>query len=170
MSVFQTYEQNNAAYASDFDKGALPMPPAKHVAIVTCMDARVEPASQLGINLGDAHVIRNAGGRAQDAVRNLVISQRLLGTREILVFHHTDCGMQTFKTEQLRGIVKDAAPGDSAVVNAVDKFDSFLEFTDVEGSVTEDVVFLKNHPLILAETTVTGWVYDVKTGKISRVV
>lgn len=78
--------------------------------------------------------------------------------------------MQTFKTEQLRGIVKDAAPGDSAVVNAVDKFDSFLEFTDVEGSVTEDVVFLKNHPLILAETTVTGWVYDVKTGKISRVV
>ncbi|KAI5898168.1 carbonic anhydrase [Schizophyllum commune H4-8] len=170
MSVHELYAQNNEKYAAAFDKGSLPMPPAKHVAIVTCMDARVEPASQLGINLGDAHVIRNAGGRAQDAIRNLIISQRLLGTREIIVFHHTDCGMLTFTTDQLKQIVKDASPGDSAVASAVDKFDSFLDFKDLEGSVREDVDFLKSHPLILKDTPVTGWIYDVKSGKILRVV
>ncbi|KAL1739812.1 carbonic anhydrase, partial [Schizophyllum fasciatum] len=166
MSVSETYAQNNEKYASAFDKGSLPMPPAKHVAIVTCMDARVEPASQLGINLGDAHVIRNAGGRAQDAIRNLVVSQRLLGTREIVLFHHTDCGMLTFTTEQLRQLVKDASPGDSAVASAVEQIGSFLEFQDLEGSVRQDVEFLKKHPLILKETSVTGWIYDVKTGKV----
>ncbi|KAL1761817.1 carbonic anhydrase [Schizophyllum commune] len=145
MSVHELYAQNNEKYASAFDKGSLPMPPAKHVAIVTCMDARVE----------------------QDAIRNLIISQRLLGTREIILFHHTDCGMLTFTTDQLKEIVKDASPGDTAVASAVDSFDSFLDFKDLEGSVREDVEFLKSHPLILKDTPVTGWIYDVKSGKVS---
>ncbi|KAJ7594917.1 carbonic anhydrase [Mycena floridula] len=157
----------NEKYASGFTKGSLPMPPAKKLLIVACMDARVTPAESLGIELGEAHIVRNAGGCARDAVRNIVISQRLLGTREIAVFHHTDCGMLTFSSSQLRDIVKKETAGDE-VAQAVDAID-FLEFNDVEASVKEDVEFLKNHPLVLKGTTVTGWIDDVKTGKVSQV-
>ncbi|KAF8649756.1 hypothetical protein AX16_005523 [Volvariella volvacea WC 439] len=130
------------------------------------MDARIEPARQLGINLGDAHIIRNAGGSPQEAIRSIVISQRLLGTKEIAVFRHTGCGMLTFTTPQLQQIVRDAAPGDSSIASAVNKID-FLEFSNLEEAVKSDVEFLKSHPLVLKETTITGWIYDVETGKSS---
>ncbi|KAJ6458651.1 carbonic anhydrase [Mycena vitilis] len=160
--------QNEKYVASFGDKGNLAMPPAKKLAIVTCMDARLDPAAHLGIKEGDAHIIRNAGGIAKDALRSLIISQRLLGTREIAVFHHTDCGMLTFATEQLRSIVKDSAKGDAAVAARVDAIE-FLEFNDVEKSVKEDVTWLKSEPLLLPGTPVTGWIYDVKSGKVTQI-
>ncbi|RDB29010.1 hypothetical protein Hypma_015176 [Hypsizygus marmoreus] len=169
MSVHLEFLKKNEQYVADFDKGHLPLPPAKKYTVVTCMDARVEPARQLGIELGDAHVIRNAGGSAKDALRSVVISQRLLGTREIAVFHHTDCGMLTFLTNDLRSLVKAAEPGNAAVAEAVDKIE-FLEFADVEESVKADVKFLQENPLVLKGTTVTGWTYDVTTGKAKRVI
>src|SRR6266571_7645937 len=102
MSEVQEFQKANDAYASSFSKGNLPMPPGKQVAVLTCMDARLDPARFLGLEEGDAHVIRNAGGRAsEDAIRSLVISERLLGTNEIVVIHHTDCGMMTFRNEDL---------------------------------------------------------------------
>lgn len=106
--------------------------------------------------------------RRKDELRSIIISQRLLGTREIAVFHHTDCGMLTFASDDVRSIVKDAAKGDAAVAARVDAID-FLEFKDLEAAVKEDVAWVKSEPLILPETTVTGWVYDVKTGKVSQV-
>ncbi|GLB36488.1 putative reversible hydration of carbon dioxide [Lyophyllum shimeji] len=169
MAAHLEFPKRNAAYAATFDKGDLALPPAKKYIVITCMDARVEPASQLGIELGDAHVIRNAGGVAQDAIRSIVISQRLLGTREIAVFHHTGCGMLLFTTEHLREVVKDADPGNAVVAEAVDKID-FLEFGHLQESVKSDVKFLQEHPLVLKDTKVTGWIYDVTTGKVSQVV
>ncbi|CAA7259954.1 unnamed protein product [Cyclocybe aegerita] len=169
MSAHQDFIPGNELYVSTFDKGHLPLPPSKKVAVVTCMDARIEPATQLGINLGEAHVIRNAGGSAKEALRSVVISQRLLGTREVAVFHHTDCGMLTFTNEQLHDKVKAEAPGNAAVAAAVDAID-FLPFSQLEESVKEDVKFLKENPLLLEGTNLTGWVYDVTTGKVQRVV
>ena len=106
MSVIDELVQANTEYASGFNRGDLPMPPARRLAIVTCMDARIIPSRALGLEEGDAHVIRNAGGRARDALRSLVISQRLLGTNEIAVIHHTDCGMLTFTNPDLHAKVK----------------------------------------------------------------
>src|SRR2546429_6672704 len=103
MSVAQEFQKANDAYASTFSKGDLPMPPARHAAVLACMDARLHPAKFLGLEIGDAHVIRNAGGRASDdAIRSLIISSRLLGTNEFMVVHHTDCGMLTFSNDDLR--------------------------------------------------------------------
>lgn len=169
MSEHTHFIEKNVKYAANFTEGGLALPPSKKLIVVTCMDARVEPANQLGINLGDAHVIRNAGGVVKDALRSIIISQRLLGTREISVFHHTDCGMVTFSTPELRQVVKDAAPGDVAVAESVDQID-FHEFANVEDAVKSDVEWLKNNPLVLKDTVVTGWVYDVYTGKVSQVV
>ncbi|KAF8918218.1 carbonic anhydrase [Mucidula mucida] len=167
-SMSTTFVERNEQYAASFDKGSLPMPPSKHLLVVTCMDARINPAASLGIELGESHIVRNAGGRVKDAIRSIVVSQRLLGTREIAVFHHTDCGMTTFETPQLREIVKkdDASP---AVAELVDDFD-FLEFSNLELSVREDVEYLKKNPLLLKETKISGWIYHTETGKISRVV
>src|ERR1700692_431553 len=106
MSVIQEFEQANENYAAQFSKGDLPMPPGRKVAVVTCMDARLDPARFLGLEEGDAHVIRNAGGRAADAIRSLVISEQLLGTNTVVVIHHTDCGMLTFSNDDLRTKVK----------------------------------------------------------------
>ncbi|KAF8973688.1 carbonic anhydrase [Flammula alnicola] len=169
MSVHQHFVSLNENYVSSFNKGDLPMPPSKKVAVVTCMDARIEPASQLGINLGEAHVIRNAGGLAKEALRSIVISQRLLGTREVAVFHHTDCGMLTFTNETIREKVKSEEAGNAAVAELVDEID-FLPFPEVEESVKNDLKFLKDSPLLLEGTTFSGWVYDVKTGKVKQVV
>ncbi|KAF9056481.1 carbonic anhydrase [Panaeolus papilionaceus] len=168
MSAYENFVVSNNKYAASFDKGHLPLPPSKQVIVVTCMDARIEPASQLGIELGQAHVIRNAGGSAKEALRSVVISQRLLGTREIAVFHHTDCGMLTFTNEQLREKVKKEEQGDSTVASAVDNID-FLTISELEESVKDDVEFLKKNPLVLKDTKITGWVYDVRTGKIKSV-
>ena len=128
MPVIDEFIEANSEYARSFDKGGLPMPPARKVAVVTCMDARILPSRALGLEEGDAHVIRNAGGRAQDALRSLIISQRLLGTREVAVIHHTDCGMLTFKNEDLRAQVKRELGADASGID-------FLPFADVEKSV-----------------------------------
>ncbi|KAJ7693621.1 carbonic anhydrase [Mycena rosella] len=161
------------------------LPPAKRLAIsmcpilgcrvaqvqtlVTCMDARINPFSQLDISEGDAHIIRNAGGMAKDALRSLIISQRLLGTREIAVYHHTGCGMVTFRGSELKRLVKWADPDNISCAEQVDKID-FLEFNDLEESVKSDVNFLKESPLILKGTKITGWIHDIDTGEATRVI
>ena len=162
MSVIDELLEANTEYASSFAQGDLPMPPARRLAIVTCMDARIIPSRQLGLKEGDAHVIRNAGGRARDALRSLVISQRLLGTNEIAVIHHTDCGMLTFSNPQLHAKVKQDLGADSSGID-------FLPFSDVEESVREDVAFLQSSPLIPRDIPVRGFVYDVRTGRLSEV-
>lgn len=162
MAVLDEVRAANDLYADAFDKGDLPMPPGRQFAVVACMDARLDPARVLGLEEGDAHVIRNAGGRAVDAIRSLVISQRLLGTKEIIVLHHTDCGMLTFDNDTLHGIVRDQLGADSTAID-------FLPFSDVADSVREDVSIIRNSPLIPGDIPVTGFIYDVTTGKISEV-
>jgi len=152
----------NASYASGFTKGELPLPPARKIAIVTCMDARLIPSRALGIEEGDAHVIRNAGGLARDALRSLVISQQLLGTREIIVIHHTECGMLTFTNEQLHAKVRNELGADASAID-------FQPFPDLEQSVIDDVVLLRDSPLLLEGVPVRGFVYDVHTGRITEV-
>ncbi|KAI1797562.1 carbonic anhydrase [Ganoderma leucocontextum] len=169
MSAYKDFAKHNEAYVASFgDKGNLPLPPGKKLLIVTCMDARINVYAELGIQEGEAHIVRNAGGSAKEALRSIVISQRLLGTREIAVFHHTGCGMFTFTGPELRAIVKDSDPANAAL-KEVDNID-FLEFQGLEESVKEDVKFLLEHPLVLPETKITGWVYEVETGKIRQVV
>lgn len=160
MSVAQEFQKANEAYASSFNKGDLPMPPARHVAVLTCMDARLLPARFLGLEIGDAHVIRNAGGRASDdAIRSLAISQQLLGTNEVVVIHHTDCGMLTFGNEDLRKKLKQQLDADAEHID-------FLPFKDLEQSVRDDVATIQNSPLILKNIEVSGFIYDVKSGKL----
>jgi carbonic anhydrase len=162
MSVIDELLDANTEYASTFDRGNLPMPPARRLAVVTCMDARIIPSRQLGLEEGDAHVIRNAGGRTRDALRSLVISQRLLGTNEIAVIHHTDCGMLTFTNPELHARVKQDLGADSSGID-------FLPFSDVEESVREDVNFLLSSPLIARAILIRGFVYDVQSGRLSEV-
>ena len=161
MAEIDAFFQANAHYAAGFTKGALPMPPGRHLAVVACMDARLDPAKVLGLEEGDAHVIRNAGGRAADAIRSLVISQHLLGTREIAVVHHTDCGMLTFSDEQLRRKLRDDLHADTTM--------PFYTFSDLEQSVRDDIAALQSSPLLLAGTLVRGFIYDVHTGMIAEV-
>lgn len=161
MSVADEFSQANEQYAAGFNKGDLAMPPARHVAVVACMDARLDPAKALGLQEGDAHVIRNAGGRAEDAIRSLVISQQLLGTREVVVVHHTDCGMLTFTDDQLRQKVHDELGADTDI--------PFLAFPDLEQSVRDDVAALRSSPLLLKDVPVRGFIYDVKTGRVHEV-
>jgi carbonic anhydrase len=162
MSVIDELVDANTGYARTFDRGHLPMPPGRRLAVVTCMDARIVPSRQLGLEEGDAHVIRNAGGRSREALRSLVISQRLLGTNEIAVIHHTDCGMLTFTNPDLHAKVRQDLGADATGID-------FLPFADVEESVREDVAFLLSSPLISGETLIRGFVYDVRTGKLSEV-
>ncbi len=162
MSVTDELLEANAAYAATFDKGDLPLPPARHVAVVTCMDARILPSKILGLAEGDAHVIRNAGGRAKDALRSLVISQRLLGTNEVVVIHHTDCGMLTFTNDQLQSQVRKELNADASTVD-------FLPFPDLEESVRDDVALLRSSELIPPTVPIRGFVYDVHTGRLTEV-
>ncbi|ODA78237.1 hypothetical protein RJ55_05618 [Drechmeria coniospora] len=161
MSVAKEFEAANESYVASFANAHLPLPPSRKVAVVTCMDARLDPAKSLGLTEGDAHVIRNAGGRAVDALRSVIISQQLLGTREIAVIHHTDCGMLTFNDSDLRGKIRSDL-GENADHIA------FLPFDDLEASVADDVAVLKNSPLVL-DVPISGYVYDVKTGRINKV-
>ena len=172
----------NARYQADFgDKGSLPLPPGRHFAILTCMDARLDPAKYAGLAEGDAHVIRNAGGRASDdAIRSLVISYKLLGTREWFVIHHTDCGMQYFTDEIIRDLLAQSletatvdekgwhdvgqGPGSDEA-----KFISFLTIKDLAASVVEDVQRIRQHPLVPGTIPVYGYIYDVKSGKLLEV-
>jgi len=162
MPVTEELVAANAGYATGFTKGDLPLPPARKVAVVTCMDSRLIPSRALGLEEGDAHVIRNAGGLAQDALRSLVISQQLLGTREIVVIHHTECGMLTFTNEQLQSKVRKELGADASAID-------FRPFADLEQSVVDNVTFLRESPLLLEGVSVRGFVYDVHTGRLSEV-
>jgi len=172
----------NAAYANNFgNKGELPVPPSKRIAILTCMDARLDPAKYAGLAEGDAHVIRNAGGRASDdAIRSLVISYKLLGTCEWFVIHHTGCGMETFTNEVMRGLL--ASSLKTASIDSSGWHDSgegpgstegnyidWLTISDNAKSVIEDVARIRNHPLVPGNIPIYGYIYHVKTGKLEEV-
>lgn len=161
MAEIDEFFGANAQYASGFTKGTLPMPPRRHLAIIACMDARLDPAKALGLSEGDAHVIRNAGGRVGDAIRSLVISQQLLGTREVAIVHHTDCGMLTFTDDQLRAKLHNELGVETDI--------PFLTFPDLEQSVREDIAAVKASPLLLKDAPVRGFIYDVRSGKIHEV-
>jgi len=164
MTIFDEVLTANDAYVGSFAQGSLAMPPRRRVAVLTCMDARLDPAAFLGLALGDAHVIRNAGGRASaDAIRSLVISERLLGTTDIVVIHHTDCGMLTFRNEELAAKIRDELGVDASGWD-------FLPFTDLEASVREDVALLRRSPLIPSTISIYGALYDVRTGRVQQVV
>ncbi|RDW74023.1 carbonic anhydrase-1 [Coleophoma crateriformis] len=162
-------ESSNEKYASTFTKGHLALPPAKKYAVVTCMDARIDPAAAYGIELGDAHIIRNAGGNAQDALRSLVISEQLLGTEEILLVKHTGCGMLTFDNATAAGLVRQNL-GDAGVKELARFAGDFQTFADLEAAVRSDVEFLKGSPLIPETVAISGWIYAVETGKVRKVV
>src|SRR5437763_9774215 len=160
MAVVQEFLKANETYAANFQKGDLAMPPARHVAVLPCMDARIDPARALGLGIGDAHVIRNAGGRASDdAVRSLIISSRLLGTREFVVVHHTDCGMLTFSNADLRAKLADEAGTDASDID-------FLPFSDLAQSVRDDVHKILDTPHLDDSIEVSGHIYDVHTGRL----
>lgn len=164
MAVFDEFLAANETYQAQFTQGALPIPPARKVAVLVCMDARIAPAAVLGIELGDAHIISNAGGRAsEDALRSLVISQRLLGTQEIVVIHHTDCGMCTFSNADIAAKIQADLGVD------VGERD-FLPFGDLEQSVRDDVATIRSSPLIPADIAISGAVYDVHTGALKEIV
>jgi len=163
MGVIHHFIDRNKEFVSRFRHGDKAMPPAQHLAVLTCMDARIHPEQVLGLEIGDAHMIRNAGGRASDdAIRSLVISTTLLGTNEFAVIHHTDCGMLTFTNDDLRKKLAEEHGVDASDVD-------FLPFPELEQSVRDDVAMIKASPLLPADVEVTGWIYDVKTGKISSV-
>jgi carbonic anhydrase len=182
MSVHDEVLAANAEYAASFgDKSDLALPPARHFAILTCMDARLDPAKYAGLAEGDAHVIRNAGGRASDdAIRSLVISYKLLGTAEWFVIHHTECGMEFFTNEVIRDLLASSletaslgpdgftdvgeGPGSDAAADI-----DFLPITDNAASVTEDVQRIRNHPLVPSRIPVYGYLYDVKSGRLVEV-
>jgi carbonic anhydrase len=154
----------NQQYAADFRLGHLPMPPARKLAIVACMDARLTIEPALGLKTGDAHIIRNAGGIVtEDAVRSLLISHYLLGTQEFIIINHTDCGMLTFKDEELRTKLL-SATGTTAVVPA-----AFHTFSNLEQNVREQMQKVRAHPWIPKNVSVRGFVYDVKTGRLNEV-
>jgi carbonic anhydrase len=172
----------NRSYVENFgDKGSLPLPPGRHFAILTCMDARLDPAKYAGLKEGDTHVIRNAGGRASDdAIRSLVISYKLLGTREWFVVHHSDCGMQLFDNAVMSDLL-----GKSLETARIDangwydigqapgsdegKYINWLTFKNLEQSVVEDVKRIRSHPLVPGSIPIYGFYYDVKTGKLVAV-
>ncbi|CAG7555886.1 unnamed protein product [Fusarium equiseti] len=176
-SVASEFEAANQKFAASFNQSHLPSPPRRKVAVVACMDSRLDVEKVLGLDLGDAHVIRNgnsqflgvdfkadgsqAGGRAVEALRSILISQQMLGTREIIIMHHTGCGMQTFSDTDFRAKIRNEMHED------VDHM-AFLPFSDLRQSVIDDVAFLRKSPLVL-DVPITGYVYDVNTGRIEFV-
>ncbi|HXZ30943.1 MAG TPA: carbonic anhydrase [Terriglobales bacterium] len=181
-NVLQEVLAANQRYAADFgDKANLAMPPARRIAILTCMDARLDPAKFAGLAEGDAHVIRNAGGRASDdAIRSLVISYKLLGTREWFVIHHTHCGMEHFTNEVIRDLLahsletaaltekgfQDVGKGPGSRAG---EFIEWLTIRNREQSVRDDVQRIREHPLVPENIAIYGYVYDVKSGKLLEV-
>ena len=162
MAVTDELLRNNESYAKSFTKGNLPLPPAKHVAVLACMDARLDVHKILGLKEGEAHVIRNAGGVAtDDAIRSLVISQRLLGTNEIILIHHTDCGMLTFKDDDVKGKIE-------AEVGIRPQF-ALEAFGDLEADVKQSIARIEASPFIPNKSSVRGFVYDVRSGRLNEV-
>ena len=182
MAVLDEVLSANEQYAASFGaKSELALPPARRFAILTCMDARLDPAKYAGLSEGDAHVIRNAGGRASDdAIRSLVISYKLLGTQEWFVIHHTNCGMEFFTDERMRDLLAQSletaelgpdgfrdvgsGPGSSEA-----RYIDWLTISDANGSVVEDVSRIRAHPLVPARIPIYGYVYDVQTGRLVEV-
>jgi carbonic anhydrase len=162
MSTIDELVANNETYASSFDKGDLPIPPAKKLAVIACMDARIDVHALLGLSVGDAHVIRNAGGAVtDDAIRSLAISQRLLGTEEIVLVHHTDCGMLTFTDDEFRAAIeKDTGVRPAWAAEA---------FTDLDAEVRQSIARIKASPFVPNKDSVRGFVYDVHTGALREV-
>jgi len=162
MSVTDELLQRNEAYARQFSTGSLAMPPARNVAVVACMDARLNVYGLLGLKEGEAHVIRNAGGVVtDDVIRSLLISQRLLGTQEIMLIHHTDCGMLTFSDDEVKGAVQ----ADTGL-----KPPFALEaFGDLETDVRQSIARIKASPFVPDKTSVRGFVFDVTTGRLNEV-
>ena len=183
MGVVDEVRSANAEYVSNFgEKGSLALPPARQFAVLTCMDARLDPAKYAGLSEGDAHVIRNAGGRASDdAIRSLVISYKLLGTKEFFVIHHSDCGMEFFTDETMRGLLRssletaqltaegfaDVGKGPGSVEG---DYIDWLTVADRTGAVVDDVRRIRNHPLVPKSIPIYGYVYDVTTGALLEVV
>jgi carbonic anhydrase len=162
MSATDEFLRNNEAYAETFDRGDVPLPPAKKVAVVACMDARLDPARVLGLEEGDAHVIRNAGGViSDDAIRSLTISQRLLGTEEIVLIHHTDCGMLTFHDDE----VKDQITKETGIRPAF----ALEAFGDLDDDVRQSVARIQASAFIPHTTSVRGFVYEVESGQLREV-
>ena len=161
MSVIDEFLEANERYARGFTKGELALPPGRKVAAVVCMDARIDPARALGLEEGDAHVIRNAGGRVSDALRSLAISQTLLGTEAVAIVHHTDCGMLTFRDEDIRGRLRTRGIDADHV--------AFLPFSDLDQSVRDDLEVYRTSPLVRHDIPVRGFVYDVRTGRLREV-
>ena len=182
MSVLDEVLAANAAYASNFGaKSELAMPPARQFAVLTCMDARLDPAQYAGLSEGDAHVIRNAGGRASDdAIRSLVISYKLLGTKEWFVIHHTNCGMEFFTDDVMRGLLAnsletaalgpqgfhDVGTGPGSTEGS---YVDWLTIADQEQSVLADVTRIRAHPLVPRSIPIYGYIYDVRTGHLVEV-
>ncbi len=162
MSVTDELLKHNEAYAASFDKGELPLPPGKKLAVVACMDARLDVAAVLGLEPGDAHVIRNAGGVVtDDEVRSLAISQRLLGTEEIILIHHTDCGMLTFTDDEFKRSIQD----DTGV-----KPEWAAEsFPDLDEDVRQSIARIKASPFVPRKDSIRGFIYEVETGKLREV-
>jgi carbonic anhydrase len=182
VTVLEEVKAASDAYAESFgDKSALALPPARGFAILTCMDARLDPAKYAGLSEGDVHVIRNAGGRASDdAIRSLVISYKLLGTKEWFIIHHTNCGMEFFTDDVIRGLLANsletAALGDEGFYDvgtgpgsAEARYIDRLTISDQASSVLENVERIKAHPLLPANIPVYGYIYDVTTGRLVEV-
>src|SRR5260370_33354220 len=154
--------RNNQSYAGSFKKGDLPLPPARHVAVVACMDARLDVHKILGLEEGDAHVIRNAGGAVtDDAIRSLAISQRLLGTREIVLIHHTDCGMLTFHDDDIKRKIEE----ETGIRPAF----AFEAFHELDKAVKQSIARIKASPFIPNKSSIRGFVYDVRSGRLNEV-
>jgi len=163
MSVTDELLENNQRYAEQFEKGSLPLPPAKGVAVVACMDARLHVSKLLGLTEGDAHIIRNAGGVVtDDEIRSLAISQRLLGTREIVLIHHTDCGMLTFKDDDFRHQIEEET--------GVRPEWAAEAFSDLDSDVRQNIARINASPFIPYKDSVRGFVYEVETGRLREVV
>ena len=162
MSATETFLANNQHYASHFTKGELPISPAKKTAVVACMDARLDPARALGLQEGDAHVIRNAGGVVtEDAIRSLTISQRLLGTEEIVLIHHTDCGMLTFTDDEVKAkIQKETGVRPPFALEA---------FGDLDDEVRQSIARIEASPFVPNKDAIRGFVYEVETGVLREV-
>jgi carbonic anhydrase len=162
MSVTDELLRNNEGYAASFDKGDLPLPPGKKVAVLACMDARLNPYGALGLHEGDAHVIRNAGGVVtDDEIRSLAIPQRLLGTEEIILIHHTDCGMLTFTDDQFKRQIQDEV--------GIKPEWAAEAFPDLDEDVRQSIARIKASPFIPKKDSVRGFVYDVTSGKLREV-